>query len=249
MQSSQFTQFHLHFSCCFSQARELKAMDVTKHGFFHQKDNPLFGINLQSKSEDLREKYNTWASNFDEDMVVYKYEAPETCVKTLRSVADKYGVTKESKIVDIGAGTGIIGALLKREGYKNIDAVDVSPEMLNKAKSKNCYTKFINSPVGENNLAVPSNEYKVLVCMACLSFGHIKPEGINEMVDIVQSGGLLIFTVRYDADDKFGFKSKVEELETGNKIDIISKDKIDYYAAAGDNDPARFCYLYVCLKK
>ena len=46
---------------------------------------------------------------------------------------------KDIKILDAGAGTGIIGEMLVQRGYRNIDALDISEEMLNLAKQRNVY--------------------------------------------------------------------------------------------------------------
>ena len=47
------------------------------------------------------------------------------------------------KIIDAGAGTGLAGEELFKLGYTNIDALDISQEMLNEAKKKNVYKKLI----------------------------------------------------------------------------------------------------------
>ena len=49
----------------------------------------------------------------------------------------------EMKIVDAAAGTGLIGVELNKLGYTNLCALDISPEMLDEAKKKNVYTKFL----------------------------------------------------------------------------------------------------------
>ena len=47
------------------------------------------------------------------------------------------------KIIDAGAGTGLIGVELKKLGYTNLCALDISAEMLREAKKKEVYTEFI----------------------------------------------------------------------------------------------------------
>ena len=46
---------------------------------------------------------------------------------------------KEIRILDAGAGTGIIGKMLVDLGYKNIDGLDISQKMLDLAAPKNVY--------------------------------------------------------------------------------------------------------------
>ena len=40
----------------------------------------------------------------------------------------------EFKIIDAGAGTGMVGIELQRLGYRDVHALDISQEMLNEAK-------------------------------------------------------------------------------------------------------------------
>ena len=51
--------------------------------------------------------------------------------------------SKEGRILDVAAGTGRAGAVLHKLGFSNIDALDVSKMMLEKAKEKNVYNQVI----------------------------------------------------------------------------------------------------------
>ena len=46
------------------------------------------------------------------------------------------------KIIDVGAGTGLIGIELQNLGYSNLHALDISPEMLKEAKKRNIYKRL-----------------------------------------------------------------------------------------------------------
>ena len=55
---------------------------------------------------------------------------------------------EEFKIIDTGAGTGMVGIELQRLGYRDVHALDISQEMLNEAKKKNVpYKRFICAPL------------------------------------------------------------------------------------------------------
>ena len=53
------------------------------------------------------------------------------------------------RIIDAGAGTGLVGEALAKLGYTNMDALDISQEMLDEAEKKKVYTKFICAPLNE----------------------------------------------------------------------------------------------------
>ena len=46
------------------------------------------------------------------------------------------------KIIDVGAGTGLIGIEFQKLGNSNLHALDISPEMLKEAKKRNIYKRF-----------------------------------------------------------------------------------------------------------
>ena len=96
---------------------------------------------------------------------------------------------KECRILDIGAGTGIIGSLLKKNGYENIDGLDASPKMLEMAKEKNCYKKLINSIVAHNiRLPIDDRSYDVIIMAGVFCPGHISVDAFNEILRITKSG-------------------------------------------------------------
>jgi len=96
---------------------------------------------------------------------------------------------KDSRIIDIGAGTGIIGSLLKKEGYNNIDGLDASPKMLEVAKEKNCYKNLINSIVSPKiRLPIEDKTYDVVIMAGVLCPGHISVDAFNEILRITKSG-------------------------------------------------------------
>ena len=45
----------------------------------------------------------------------------------------------ESKILDVGCGTGLIGKLISQQGYTNITGVDATEKFVNAAKETGLY--------------------------------------------------------------------------------------------------------------
>ncbi|CAG2172436.1 unnamed protein product [Oppiella nova] len=116
---------------------------------------------------------------------------------------------KSCRILDIGAGTGIIGSLLKANGYENIDGLDGSPKMLDLAKEKNCYKNLIHSIVASNiRLPIDSKTYDVIIMAGVFCPGHISVDAFNEILRITKSGGTIcwamaVTTVYADKDEEF----------------------------------------------
>ena len=94
------------------------------------------------------------------------------------------------KIIDAGAGTGLIGVELKKLGYTNLCALDISAEMLTEAKKKEIYTEFICTSLnGQPIPQIKSGQFDALICGGALITGRIGSSAFVEMIRMVQTGG------------------------------------------------------------
>ena len=165
------------------------------------------------KPEELLKYYQDWADNnkYNKDMVDWNYIAPQETVSVLK----KYALNKNSKILDAGCGTGLVGIQLKKYGYLNIEGVDFSQSMLDLVP-QNIYKKIekidLNKPLKFKN-----NIYDVVMCVGTFTYGHVKPHALDEIIRITKNKGLICFTVNEGIYEEYGFDKKIKEL-TNNKL-------------------------------
>ena len=120
--------------------------------------------------------------------------APTFCSKVFdASVKNMYNQGDDSyrslRILDIGAGTGLLGELLKELGYINVDAIDCSEDMLKKAEEKNLYQKIMVKFVDEKkNDGIIDGEYDALVCAGAISAPQIQARAFDEMLRWLKKG-------------------------------------------------------------
>ena len=104
---------------------------------------------------------------------------------------------KDIKILDAGAGTGIIGEMLVQQGYTNVDALDISEEMLNLAKKKNIYKRYICAALSEVRIEdIQTGEYDVTLCAGTIVYGQAKPVALDECVRHIRPGKMLYIIIR-----------------------------------------------------
>jgi len=109
--------------------------------------------------------------------------------KAVNEVFQGSTAKSEFRIMDAGAGTGLIGVELKKLGYGNIDALDISQEMLNVAKEKKVYKKFLCARLsGQRTLGVETDEYDALICAGTLVLAHVRPAAFEEIIRMVRNG-------------------------------------------------------------
>lgn len=138
---------------------------------------------------------------------------PEQCGEMAIAVLGK-DLTQISAL-DMGCGTGMVGASLKARGVGEIIGVDASAGMIEVAKQKNCYDQIIEMFLGKPG-TYPTrlrNRFDIITAAAILAEGHLGVEVFDEMIHSLKPGGYAIFTTREMYLDKYNYRNAIEELE------------------------------------
>ena len=139
--------------------------------------------------EELLKYYQDWTNNnkYNKDMVDWNYTAPQETVSVLK----KYALSKNSKILDAGCGTGLVGIELKKYGYLHIDGVDFSQDMLDLVP-QGIYKKIEKVDLNKL-LKFKNNTYDVVMCVGTFTYGHVMPKALDELIRITKNKGLICF--------------------------------------------------------
>lgn len=149
------------------------------------------------KPDEVAQFYDQWAEGreYEKELPEDVYNAP---IVTAAEAAD--GLTDEqranAKVFDVAAGTGMCAIQLKSLGFKHIDALDPSQGMLDKAKEKNLYERYICDFITDKHLDIEENTYDVLTVSAGFGEGHIPCSALHEMVRVVKPGGRIVLVTR-----------------------------------------------------
>ncbi|XP_021375851.1 Williams-Beuren syndrome chromosomal region 27 protein-like isoform X1 [Mizuhopecten yessoensis] len=139
--------------------------------------------------------YSEWAYQYEEDLAPGRYDGPmmtaETCAQYFKK-KDRQNV----RILDVAAGTGLVGELLAKKGFSDIHALDPSEGMLELAKRKQVYKTFLNEYLTEDKLPVPDSFYNCVTSSGGMGDGHIPCEALYEIIRIVKSGGYVVIAMR-----------------------------------------------------
>ena len=115
-------------------------------------------------------------------------------------------VRERIEILDLAAGTGLVGERLHPEGFKCMDATDYSEAMLTELTKKNIYRKSWQAVLGvppfESIENVQDNSYDVIVMLGGFTKGHIDIRALYQAHAALKPGGLFIngMTERYTKD-------------------------------------------------
>ena len=114
------------------------------------------------------------------------YPALNTLINTFLEILG--GSDKTIRIIDLGAGTGNVAIELKKHGFTNIDGLDLSSEMLKKAKEKDAYRNYICEAITEKRLDIPTGAYDVVLSAGAVTSGYIKASAFDEILRLAKPG-------------------------------------------------------------
>ncbi len=152
----------------------------------------LTWIHENKDTQELRSKYDAWAKLYESDIRQSWEIMPMNAASMLKQLLPHENIA----ILDAGAGSGMVGEALNKQGYKNITAIDLSQEMLEIARKKQVY-KLIE----EVNLEKPINlfekeSFDAILAIGVFTYGHASPAGLYHLLPLVKRGGIFILTVR-----------------------------------------------------
>ena len=167
-------------------------------------------------NKELKDRYDQWAKEYDADLEEeFGYLGPQLAV----DYCTRY-VKQEARILDAGAGTGLVGELLAKQGYNSLVAMDLSQGMLDEAKKKNAYQEFHQMVMGEP-LDYDTNSFDAVISIGVLTVGHAPASSFDELVRITKPGSYIVFSLRPDVYRESGFKEKQDSLQADGKWQLI----------------------------
>jgi len=206
-------------------------------------DNEILDrVYTATSHQELMSAYGDWAQQYENDTVgAFGYVAHIVTAKTLADVVDD----KSSRILDAGCGTGLVGEQLIEHGYTNLEALDYSAEMLKEAEAKNIYSRHMQADLSKP-LDIPGNTYDAIVCTGTFTYGHVTPDGFDELVRITKPGGTICFTVREGAYEDHGYAERLQKLESDGQWKLLNAFDTDYLQE--ENVSCKMCVYKVCAE-
>jgi len=190
-------------------------------------------------NKELAERYDQWAKEYDVDLDEgFGWIGPQRAVEYLT----KY-VPKDTLILDAGAGTGLVGELLARQGYSNLVAMDLSDGMLGEAQKKNVYREFHRMVMGEP-LDYAIDSFDAVISVGVLTVGHAPASSFDELIRITRPNGYIIFSLRPDVYQDSGFKEKQDNLEAAGKWNLIEVSEEFQPLPKGEPDVYHQVWVY-----
>jgi predicted TPR repeat methyltransferase len=174
--------------------------------------------------------YSTFADKFDNLLVdKLSYETPTK----LRELVDSTAVATDQKwssAADLGCGTGLSG-LAFRDCVDTLTGVDLSPEMIAKAKERDCYETLVVGDVA--SILGNENEFDlVFACDVFVYIGNLAEVFTAAKIALKPDGVFAFSTENLDEKAKHPYalhacarfahkRSYIESLASDNGFEIV----------------------------
>ncbi|KAK7481250.1 hypothetical protein BaRGS_00027510 [Batillaria attramentaria] len=183
---------------------------------------PGLGAELSTKTyDDTSEKYDDYVKAFG-------YAGASQAAKTVGEMYPDPKQRETVRILDIAAGSGLVGVDLQKMGFRHMDALDPSQGMLDVAKKRGVYTNFYCNYIDDKQLPIPENSYDGIVIAGGMGENQIPCSALHEMIRLVKPGGYIVNVTRVEhlqnCSDYIGRLDKLmEELEKQGKWKQITR--------------------------
>lgn len=161
--------------------------------------------------------------------------SPEHVVQPLKDALAARKATMETlRVLDLGAGNGVVGELFRRNGAESVMAVDIIPEAAEAARRDRpeAYEDYLVADLAESD---PDAERRLrdfapncLVTVAALGFGDIPPEAFAKAFNVIAKDGWLAMCIKerfLEEDDDSGFGLFLRRLVSQGTIEVLYRER------------------------
>lgn len=157
---------------------------------------------------ELAAAYAAWSNGYDRETAALGYCLPFM----IAAWVARHVPVDAGPLLDGGCGTGLSGPYLAALGYRDIDGLDMSAEMLALARGRGVYRNLIEAALG-GRLPIENATYAAVFSAGVFTEGHAPASSLDDLVRIVRPGGYVIFTVRDSVQEAGGFRARFADLE------------------------------------
>jgi len=156
--------------------------------------------------------------------------SPSVVVNLLEDVASDFGEdTDEFKVLDVGAGNGMVGDELDNIGVDSVMGIDILPEA-KKATFRDrpkIYDDYLVTNLADmpqkHKIKLEEEDFNCLTTVAALGFGDIPPIAFLRAFDFIETPGWIAINIKEDflhEDDTSGFCRLIRQMNREKLMQI-----------------------------
>lgn len=181
--------------------------------------------------DDNRELYAKWAATYEQFLETNRYIY---ALQVAEMFAER-SLTRAGAVLDAGCGTGRVGLELSRLGVSPVDGIDISPEMLEKARTMSgpdgtpSYRRLMEADL-TSSIDIETGSYSGVVSSGAFTHGHLGPDTLAELLRVARPGAVGVIGVNASLFESNGFKDRFERYASDGVIDDLEVQLRQVYA-------------------
>ena len=176
--------------------------------------------------DELLKYYDSWET-YEQDLMALGYFGPIACTALLYKHVDR-----DAKILEVGCGPGNVGRHLRLMNFTNIQGLDGSQGMVQRATKSQVYNKVYHHIINETPL--PTQDFDVLLGVGVFTVGHFPQGAMKLCFDHLKSGGYFCFSGTQKVLDSY-FQEEFEYVQANSRL-IDSTQPQFIVPFAGENN-------------
>jgi predicted TPR repeat methyltransferase len=180
-----------------------------------ERDSRLQWIYASRGADQLRERYDVWAADYDNDLDDLQWSAPQA-----GAARCGYFAQPGREILDAGCGTGLVGVALADLGHARIVGFDLSSGMLALSAARGVYSELHQGSLLER-LPFDDGRFGSVVSVGVFTLGHVDGSAFAELARVTCTGGHVSITFREDAVDRLGYRAEQQRLVDAGTWELV----------------------------
>ena len=189
-------------------------------------DNFLDKVYAARGEDETREIYDAWAESYEAEVAKNGYVTPGRCADALAKFTDD----KTAPVLDFGCGTGLSGLALKLAGFRTIDGVDLSAEMMAKARDKNVY-RTVTQVSGD--AALTKGAYPSIAAIGVIGSGAAPISVLDTLMHALDRGGRLVFSFNDHTLEDPIHEARINEWTDCGAARLLFRERGDHLPGLG----------------
>ena len=196
--------------------------------------------------DDNRVLYAKWADTYEQFLDKNRY----IYARQVAEIFSERPSAHTGAVLDVGCGTGRVGAELFRLGVSPIDGIDISPEMLGKARGKSgpggapAYRHLIEADLTAP-LDLATGSYSGIVSSGAFTHGHLGPDVLSELLRVARPGSDGVIGVNSSVFESNGFKDRFDRYSADGVISGLEVELRPVYEGADGSEPNHMACIAV----
>lgn len=142
-----------------------------------------------SKKTAIQRYFDHWSGNYEDDLKAYNYNVPDVIQEHVLPYMKLDARPDMYQALEVGIGTGLSAEILRNTGNAFITGMDISENMLELCRSKNCADELIQHDCNKTPWPVEDARYDIVFAIGIFEYISRPKAFIDEIARTLKKGG------------------------------------------------------------